>query len=145
MVNCWFGARWFGILLSPWSNNPFYQRGSYLLWKKKSSYIKNCYKLLVTSIYSLNNKKKVEHFSYQTSSFLRVDRPQKGFFSSKNGNLHGKTSHFQSPPPWLIAEALQHAGKHKDKEHLHKVLEFLKTCQTKGGPSMISFTYSPWN
>ena len=25
MVNCWFGARWFGILRVPLSNNPFHK------------------------------------------------------------------------------------------------------------------------
>ena len=40
-------------------------------------------------------------------------------------------SHFPSPPPWLIAEALQHAGKHKDKEHLHKVLEFWRIAKPR--------------
>ncbi len=28
MVNCWFGARWFGILGVHPSNNPFHFRGS---------------------------------------------------------------------------------------------------------------------
>ena len=28
MVNCCFGARWFGILRVPLSNNPFHFRGS---------------------------------------------------------------------------------------------------------------------